>query len=210
MIRVLVADDHTLFREGLKRVLTEATGIVVAGEAAHGADVLARLRESAFDVALLDINMPHRSGLEALGQIRKLWPQLPVIMLSMYPEEQYAMEAFRAGAAGYLTKGAGSEELVTAIRKVAAGGRHASPQLAEKLMERLDGATTAPLHHQLSAREYQIFDLVVDGKTLTDIAEQLHLSVSTVSTYRGRVLEKMKMHTNAELITYAIKNRLRD
>jgi two-component system, NarL family, invasion response regulator UvrY len=210
MIRVLIADDHQIFREGLVCLLTAAGGIVVAAEAADGAEALEHLRNGEFDVAVLDINMPHRNGLEVLACARKRWPQLAVLMLSAYPEEQYAMEAFRAGALGYVTKGVGVQELAAAIRKVAAGGRYASCGLAAKLIDLQDAAASgAPLHHRLSARESRTLDLIVAGQSLTGIAEQLHVSVSTVSTYRARVLEKLEVRNNAELVAYAIKHQLR-
>jgi two-component system, NarL family, invasion response regulator UvrY len=209
VIRVLLADDHKIFREGIKRLLGAAGDIVVAAEAADGADALEQLRSGAIDVAVLDINMPRRNGLEVVACIRKRWPHVAAIVLSMYPEEQYATQAFRAGAVAYLTKGAGWEELVAAIRRAAAGAHYVSAGLGEKLAGPQQDATHPP-HFALSAREHQIFDLIVAGCSLTAIAGQLDVSVSTVSTYRTRVLEKMNAHSNAELVAYAIRNHLRD
>jgi two-component system, NarL family, invasion response regulator UvrY len=209
VIRVLIVDDHRIFREGVKRLLRETADIAVVGEAADGAQALEALRAGGVDVAVLDISMPGRNGLDVLSCIRERWPQVAVVMLSMYPEEQYAAPAFRAGATGYLTKDSGLEELVGAIRHVARGGRYASTRLAEKLAGMQDEGPALP-HHKLSAREYQIFELIVGGQSLTGIAAQLHVSVSTVSTYRVRVLEKLAIQSNAELVAYAIRNRLRD
>jgi len=203
MIEVLVADDHTIFRQGLKRLLAEAPDIQVGGETGNGAEVLDMVKRYPWKVVLLDINMPGKNGLEVLRQIKAERPQLPVLVLSMYPEEQYAVEAFRAGASAYLTKGAEAEELILAIRKLAAGGKHTTAALAEHLLlDQLHGASNTPPHQKLSSREYQIFDLLVAGKSLKEIGDQLHLSISTVSTYRGRVLEKMRMETNADLVSY--------
>ncbi len=210
MIRVLVADDHKIFRAGIKRLIEESPDIVVAGEACDGFDAIARLREQKWDVVLLDINMPHKSGLEIVRQMKQEQPRLPILILSMYPEEQYAVRALKAGAAGYLTKDSESEELIAAIRKVAAGGRYATAGLLEKLLFELDGDRDAPRHHALSAREFQIFEQIIQGKSLTDIAEAMAISVKTVSTYRTRVLEKMNMGNNAELIHYAIQHGLSD
>lgn len=210
MIKVLIADDHTIFRQGLRRLLEEVQTIRVMDEASTGAEVMPKVRALELDVAILDINLPHRNGLELLKQIKGEKPQLPVLILSMYPEEQYAIQAFKAGAAGYLTKGHKSEELIAAVRKAAAGGRYTTPALAEKLLLHLDHDTDGPPHHQLSAREYEIFNLIVGGRTLTEIGEQLHISISTVSTYRRRILEKMHLETNADLIHYAVTHGLRD
>jgi len=210
MIRVLIADDHKIFRAGLKRLLEESPGIEVAGEACDGFDALAKMRQGAWDVVLLDINMPHKSGLDILRQMKLERPKLPILMLSMYPEEQYAIRALKAGAAGYLSKDSESEELIGAIHKVANGGRYATPALLEKLLFALDGDQEKLLHHTLSGREYQIFEGIIKGKTLTEIADAMALSIKTISTYRTRVLEKMNKENNAELIHYAIEHHLRD
>jgi DNA-binding NarL/FixJ family response regulator len=210
MIKVLVADDHKIFRAGVKRLIEESPDIEVAGEASDGFDAMAKLRREDWDVVLLDINMPNKSGLDIVRQMKQEKPKLPILILSMYPEEQYAVRALKAGAAGYLTKDSESEELIAAIHKVVKGGRYATPALLEKLLFELDGERGAPKHHALSEREYQIFEQIIQGKSLTEIAEAMAISVKTVSTYRTRVLEKMNMENNAELIHYAIQHGLSD
>jgi DNA-binding NarL/FixJ family response regulator len=210
MIKVLIADDQKIFRAGLKRLIEESTDIEVAGEASDGFDALSKLRQQDWDVVLLDINMPNKSGLDILRQMKIEKPKLPILILSMYPEQQYAVRALKAGAAGYLTKDCESEELIAAIRKVVRGGRYASAALLEKLLFELDGERDAPVHHTLSAREHQIFEQIVNGKSLTEIAAAMNLSVKTVSTYRTRILEKMNKENNAELIHYAIQHNLCD
>lgn len=210
MIKVLIADDHKIFRAGLKRLIEESPDIEVAGEASDGFDAMSKLRSQDWDVVLLDINMPNKSGLDILRQMKIEKPKLPILVLSMYPEEQYAVRALKAGAAGYLTKDSESEELIAAIHKVAGGGRYATPGLLEKLLFELEGERNTPLHHTLSGREHQIFEQIVKGKTLTEIADVMALSVKTVSTYRTRILEKMNKENNAELIHYAIQQNLCD
>ncbi|MGZ5819091.1 MAG: response regulator [Burkholderiaceae bacterium] len=210
MIKVLIADDHKIFRAGVKRLIEESPDIEVAGEASDGFDALAKMRKEDWDVVLLDINMPNKSGLDILRQMKTEKPKLPILILSMYPEEQYAIRALKAGAAGYLTKDAESEELVAAIHKVVRGGRYATPALLEKLLFELECERDVPAHHTLSAREHQIFEQIVKGKSLTEIADVMNLSVKTVSTYRTRVLEKMNKENNAELIHYAIQHNLYD
>lgn len=210
MIKVLIADDHKIFRAGVKRLIEESPDIEVAGEACDGFDAMAKLRQQEWDVVLLDINMPNKSGLDIVRQMKQEKPRLPILILSMYPEEQYAVRALKAGAAGYLTKDSESEELIAAIHKVVKGGRYATPSLLEKLLFELDGERGAPKHHALSEREHQIFEQIIQGKSLTEIAEAMSISVKTVSTYRTRVLEKMNMENNAELIHYAIQQGLSD
>lgn len=210
MIRVLIADDHKIFRAGVKRLIEESPDIEVAGEASDGFDALAKLRQQEWDVVLLDINMPHKSGLDIVRQMKAEKPKLPILILSMYPEDQYAIRALKAGAAGYLTKDSESDELIAAIHKVVKGGRYATPALLEKLLFELDGERDAPRHHALSEREFQIFEQIVKGRSLTEIAEAKALSVKTVSTYRSRILEKLNMENNAELIHYAIQHNLLD
>lgn len=205
MIRVLIADDHKIFRAGVKRLIEESPDIEVAGEASDGFDALIKLRQQEWDVVLLDINMPNKNGLDIVRQMKSEKPKLPILILSMYPEEQYAVRALKAGAAGYLTKDSESEELIAAIHKVVKGGRYATPALLEKLLFELDGERDAPRHHSLSKREFQIFEQIIQGKSLTEIAEAMSISVKTVSTYRTRILEKMNMENNAELIHYAIQ-----
>lgn len=208
MIRVLIADDHTLFREGLKKIIAGTSDIVVAGEASNGNEVLARLKDERYDVLVLDIAMPGKDGLDVLKETRARYQGLPVLMLSMFPEEQFATRVLKAGAAGYLTKESVPEVLIMAIRKVARGEKYVSESLAEKLVSGLsDDARKSP-HERLSDREYQILCLIASGKRMKEIANQLSLSPTTISTYRSRILEKMGMASNAELTLYASRNHL--
>lgn len=208
MIKVFIADDHALFREGLRQVLEENPDIVVAEEASSGQEVLEKLLKDDYDILLLDIAMPGMSGLDVLKQLKSLKPRLRVLVLSMYPEEQYAVRAIKAGAVGYLTKRSASGELVTAIRKVSEGGTYISTSITEKLILDLEPDRGRPLHEKLSDREYQIFCMIARGRTVSEIAKELFLSVKTVSTHRVHILEKMKMKTNAELTNYALKRDL--
>ena len=210
MIRILVADDHAVVREGLKQIVRETSDIVVTGEAADGREVLRLIREHAWDVVLLDIAMPGRSGLDILKELKAEEPRLPVLMLSMYPEEQYAVRALKAGASGYLTKESVPDELISAIRKVSAGGKYVSSSLAEKLAYDLEADAERPVHETLSDREYQVMCMIARGETLKDIADKLCLSIKTISTYRSRILEKMRMKNNAEIMHYAIKYHLEE
>ena len=209
MLKILIADDHPVFRRGLKQIIAETTDIVVADEAADGLEVLSKVKVGDFDVVLLDISMPGKTGIEVLAQLKYERPKLPVLMLSMHPEEQYAVRALRAGASGYLTKESAPDELVAAIRKVSTGGKYVSSSLAERLASLLQKAEQLP-HDILSRREYQVMCLMASGKTVSEIAKELSLSVKTISTYRSRILEKMKMKNNAELTRYAINNSLID
>ena len=208
MLKILVADDHTIVRDGLKQILGEVPDMIVAGEAADGSKVLRKVREGHYDLVLLDIAMPGISGMDVLKQLRSERPDLPVLMLSMYPEEQYAIRTLRAGASGYLTKESASDELITAIRKVCSGGKYITSSLAEKLAFCLDSYSDQPVHERLSDREYQVVRMIASGKTVTEIAEALSLSVKTISTNRSRALKKMGMKTNAEITYYAIKHGL--
>lgn len=209
MIKVLIADDHAVVRRGLKQILEETRDIVVKGEATNATEVLEKIRCSApWDVVVLDITMPGRSGLDILKDIRLEQPKLPVLILSMHSEDQYAVRVLKAGAAGYLTKESAPDELVKAIRKVVSGGKYVSPTLAEKLATQVDIDAAQPLHHSLSDREHEVLCLLASGKTPTQIAGDLRLSIKTVSTYRTRILEKMRLKTSAELMHYAIKNGL--
>ncbi|OPY15474.1 MAG: Response regulator UvrY [Syntrophus sp. PtaU1.Bin005] len=208
MIRILVADDHTIVREGLKQIVGEVDDMTVADEAGNGQEALSKIREGDYDVVLLDISMPGQSGLEVLKDIRAEKPKLPVLILSMHSEEQYAVRALRAGASGYLTKASAPDELIGAIRKVSRGRKYVTASLAEKLALELGADTSKPPHEMLSDREYQVMLMLAAGKSVTEIADELCLSVKTISTYRSRVLEKMNMKKNAELTLYAVQNHL--
>ncbi|MDA8431392.1 MAG: response regulator transcription factor [Nitrospiraceae bacterium] len=208
MIRILIADDHRIVREGLKQILAETPDMIVMDEASNGQEVLGKIWENDFDVVLLDISMPGRSGLDILKQLKSERPRLAVLVLSMYSEEQYAMRALRAGASGYMTKESAPDELIEAIRKVSTGRKYISPTVAEKLAVSLEAKDERPAHENLSDREYQVMCMIASGKTIKSIADELSLSVKTVSTYRTRILEKMQMKNNAELTHYSIQNRL--
>lgn len=210
MLRILIADDHPIVRQGLRQIITETSDMVVADEASNGWEALSKVRASYYDVVLLDISMPGLYGLDIIRQLKNERPGLPVLILSIHPEEQYAVRAFRAGASGYLTKESAPDELLAAIRKVSIGGKYVSSSLAERLASDLEtGAEQLP-HETLSDREYQVMCMIAVGKTVTKIAEELSLSAQTVSTYRSRILGKMRMRNSAELTYYAIKNRLVD
>jgi len=210
VIRVVIADDHTIVREGLKQLLLAASDLEVAGEARDGNEVLERVRGSDFDVLLLDMSMPGRSGMELIRQVKGEKPKLRVLVLSMHAEHQYAVRAIKAGASGYLTKDSASRELVSAIRKVAGGGAFISAEVAEALALGAMPQAEGPPHTSLSDREYQVFRLLVSGKSVSDIAAELNLSAKTVSTHKARLMEKMALNNQAELIRYAIKHRLVD
>ncbi|KQV41008.1 response regulator transcription factor [Massilia sp. Root335] len=209
-IRVFIADDHAIVREGLKQILAEQRDIVVAGEAETGLDAVKLFRKSRCNVLLLDISLPDRNGIEVLKQIKSEKPELAVLMLSMHREDQYAIRSLKAGAAGYLTKQSAPKELVNAIRQVADGQRYVSAQLAQVLAAQLGENHDAPAHEGLSDREYQTLTMIASGKTVSEIARELSLSVKTVSEYRSRLLAKMKLKTSAELTHYAIRNQLID
>jgi len=208
MIRVLLADDHPLFREGVKQILAETSDIVVADEASDGREVLVKLGQAQYDVILLDIAMPGNSGVEVLKHIKSIMPDQAVLILSMYPEKQYALRILRSGASGYLTKESTPDRLVTAIRKVVAGGKYISPELGEELALRVGTEFKVPRHEKLSDREHQVLVMITSGKTTGEIADELSLSAKTISTYRARLLEKMNMKTEAELTHYAIQYEL--
>ena len=209
-IRVFIADDHAIVREGLKQILAEQRDIVVAGEAETGLDAIKLFRKSRCNVLLLDISLPDRNGIEVLKQIKDEKPDLAVLMLSMHREDQYAIRALKAGASGYMTKQSAPRELVTAIRQVAGGQRYVSAQLAQVLAAQVGDGFDKPPHESLSDREYQTLTMIASGKTVSEIAKELSLSVKTVSEYRSRLLAKMKLKTSAELTHYAIRNQLID
>ncbi|MBI5652267.1 MAG: response regulator transcription factor [Chloroflexi bacterium] len=210
MFKILIADDHALVREGLKKILKSETDMLVAGEAQNAAEVLEHVKTAPPDIVLLDISMPGMSGLDVLKELKQLYPRLPVLILSMHPEDRFAIRALKAGAAGYITKESAVGALVDAIRKIAAGGKYVSPALAERLAVEVEQDTAKPLHENLSDREYQVMRLIASGKKVSEIAPELHLSISTVNTYRARVLEKMKLQSNVELTRYAMENKLID
>jgi DNA-binding NarL/FixJ family response regulator len=210
MIKILIADDHAIVREGLKQIVADTSDMTVTDGASDGHEVLALLSKNNYDVVVLDIAMPGPIGLEILKQIKRESPKLPVLILSVHPEEQYAIRALKAGASGYLTKESAPDELITAIRKVSMGGKYITSSLAEKLAFELEADTEKPPHKILSDREFQVMCMIAKGKTIKDIAEELYLSPKTVSTYRFRILEKMKMKSNGGLTHYAINNRLVD
>jgi len=208
MIRILIADDHAIVRAGLKQFIADQVDMEVAAEAASGAEAIAAVRAGDFDVVLLDISMPDKNGIDTLKTLRHVKPELPVLMLSAYAEDQYAVNLLRAGAAGYLNKEAASTQLVGAIRTVVQGRKYVSPSLAQILADGVSGDADKPLHAELSPREFQIFCKLAAGAAVSKIADELNLSVKTVSTYRTRILEKMAMKSNADLTYYAIKNGL--
>lgn len=210
MIRILIADDHAIFREGLKHILSECADVRVAAEAKNGQEVLEKIWHDKYDMVLLDISMPGMSGLEVLKQLKIEKPKLPVLVLSMHPEEQYAVRVLRAGASGYLTKESAPDELITAIRKISQGRKYITSSLAERLASEMEIDSDKPLHEMLSDREYQVLRMIASGKTITQIAEDLSLSIKTVSTYRTRIMEKMNMKTTAEMMHYAINHHLLD
>jgi two-component system invasion response regulator UvrY len=210
MIRIIIADDHPIVRAGMRQIISEASDLMVADEASDGHKLLSKIREEGFDVVILDITMPHMDGLDVLKQLKIEKPKLPVIVLSIHPEDQYALRVLKAGASGYVTKASAPDELINAIRKVFRGGKYISPSIAEKLAFQLDANFKEMPHEALSDREYQVLCMLASGKTVTKISGELALSVKTVSTYRARILEKMDMKNNAELIHYAVQNKLVD
>ncbi len=208
MIRILIADDHTIVREGLKQLLSASADFTIAGEAGNGHEVIERVRELELDVLLLDISMPGRSGIELIRQVKSEKPRLSILVLSMHEEEQYAVRALRAGASGYLTKESASAQLLSAIRKVASGGAFITTTVAEQLaLAAMPHAETAP-HQTLSDREFQVMRMLVAGRSITDIAGELNLSVKTISTHKTRLMQKLNLTNQTELIHYAIDHKL--
>ena len=207
MIRVCIADDHAVVRKGLRRILEETSDMVVSGEAGSGQELLDKVFKGPCDVALVDIAMPGRDGLETLKLLKKEKPALPVLVLSMYPEEQYAVRALKNGASGYLTKESAPDELITAIRRVSEGRKYVSASLAERLAEVLGDGGRKP-HERLSDREYQVLCMIGAGKTVSEIGSELSLSVKTISTYRTHILAKMNLKNNSEIMRYVLENAL--
>ncbi len=208
MIRILIADDHAIVRKGFAQIIAESSGMKVADEAGNGREALEKALKKDYDVVVLDISMPGRGGLEVLKELKKSKPGLPVLILSIHPEEQYAVRALKAGAAGYLTKESAPDELIQAIRKVTRGGKYVSASLAERLAVDLDAWTSRPRHEALSDREFQVMCLLGSGKPVKEVAGQLALSAKTISTYRSRILQKLNLDNNAQLTHYVLKNKL--
>ena len=208
MLKILIADDHAIVREGLKQILAETSDMMVAGEAANGHEVLELVRKEDWDLVLLDLAMPEKDGLDTLKELKQEKPNLPVLVLSIYPEEQYAVRVLKAGASGYLTKESAPDELIAAIRKVSQKGKYVSQSLGEKLAFYLTADPDRPAHELLSDREYRVMLMIASGKTVTEIGEALFLSAKTISTYRTRAMRKMGMKNNAEFAYYAIKHGL--
>jgi DNA-binding NarL/FixJ family response regulator len=210
MIKIFIADDHPLIREGFKKILKEEKDFEVSGEASDALQVIDAVRTQRFDVLTLDINMPGKNGLDTLKEIKEINPRLSVLIVSMHPEERFALRTLRAGASGYIKKETAADDLVKAIRKVASGGKYISSSLAEKIAFDLDPGLSKPIHELLSDREFQVFHLIATGKAQSEIAGELSIGISTVNTYRSRILEKLNLRSNAELIHYAITNKLID
>jgi len=208
MIKILIADDHPIVRKGLKNIIKETSDMTVADEASNGQEVIKKALKKDFDIVVLDISMPGRSGLDILKELKIHKPKLSVLVLSVHPEEHYAVRALKAGASGYLTKESAPEELIKAIYRISLGKKYISSSLAEKLALDLDINSERPPHEALSDREFEVMCLIASGKTIKEIASELFLSIKTISTYRSRILEKMRMKSNAELTHYAIKHRL--
>jgi len=207
-LQILIADDFPLFRRGVKELLTDGLGAVTVAECGNSYDLLELARRKKWDAVILDITMPGSSGTETLKQLKAECPKLPVLVLSMHPEDQYAVRMFKAGADGYLSKASAPEELVEAIKKLLGGGQYVSPSLGEKLALTVKASTAGLPHERLSDREYEVMCFIASGKTVSEIAETMHLGVTTISTYRARILEKMNLKNNAELTRYALERRL--
>jgi len=208
MVRIIIADDHTVVRKGLKQILLEEFPSALIEEVSDAEELLKKVMKSEWDVVISDLSMPGRSGLESLQQIKQYYPKLPVLILSVHSEEHYAIRVLKAGASGYLSKDTASDELVKAVNRVLLGKKYITASIAEKLASTLDQDNDKPSHEHLSDREFEVLKLIASGKSVSDIAAMLSLSVTTVSTYRARILTKMNMKTNADLTLYAIENKL--
>ena len=207
-MKILIADDHTIVRKGIKQILMEEFIEAVIEEVADGNEMLHKIRSEKFDIVISDISMPGRSGLESLKQVKEEFPKLPVLILSMHSEDQYAIRVLKAGASGYLTKDSAPEELVKAVKQILRTGRYISPAVADKLAENINQNSTEELHESLSDREFEVLKMIGSGKTVSEIAQILSLSVNTISTYRVRILEKTKLHSNSEVMHYVLENKL--
>lgn len=208
MLKVLIADDHPVVRQGVKQILAEELQLKQFGEARNAREVLENVSKKKWDILILDINLPDMNGLEILRQLKKVHPELPVLVLTVFDEDQIAIRVLKAGASGFVTKETMPNELISAVKKIHSGGKYVSPSLAEKLVFNIYAEDEKPVHHKLSNREYQVICLIAAGKSVKQIAEELYLSIQTIRTYRTRILEKMEMNTDAELIHYAIQHGL--
>jgi len=208
MITILIADDHTIVRKGLKQILSEGISNVEFSESSNASETFSLVTSKKFDIVILDLSMPGRSGLDLLKDIRVQSPKLPVLVLSMHPEDQYALRVIKAGAMGYMTKDSAPEELVSAVTKILNGGRYVSATLSEQLVSLMQEHQKGTGHESLSDREFQVLELIASGKTVSEVADKLSLSVKTISTYRTRILEKLHLSTNAELTRYAMQNKI--
>ncbi len=207
-MNILIADDHTIVRKGIRQILMEEFSDAFIEEVADGNEMLHKIRNEKFDIVISDISMPGRSGLESLKQVKEEFPKLPVLILSMYSEDQYAIRVLKAGASGYLTKDSAPEELVKAVKQIVSTGRYISLTVAEKLAENINQNSSEQLHESLSDREFEVLKMIGSGKTVSEIAQILSLSVNTISTYRVRILEKTKLHSNSEVMHYVLENKL--
>jgi DNA-binding NarL/FixJ family response regulator len=210
MIKILIADDHAIVREGLKQIVATEKGLIVNGEAGEASELFAQLEQKSFDIVVLDINMPGISGLDILKDMNTRFPNIPVLILSMYSEEQYGIRAIKAGASGYLKKVSAPEELVNAIKKIVGGGKYISPALAESLVKTISIKSSKPAHENLSNREFEIMCKIAEGKSAEDIAKELSISVHTFYSYRNRIFEKMNLKSNVEITQYVLQNKLGD
>lgn len=208
MLKILIADDHPVVRQGVKQILTEELQLKQFGEARNAREVLENVSKKKWDILILDINLPDMNGLEILRQLKKVHPDLPVLVLTVFDEDQIAIRVLKAGASGFVTKETMPNELIAAVKKIHSGGKYVSPSLAEKLVFNIYAEDEKPVHHKLSNREYQVICLIAAGKSVKQIADELYLSIQTIRTYRTRILEKMEMNTDAELIHYAIQHGL--
>jgi len=208
LIRIIIADDHSIVRRGIKEIISDTSYMIITGEAKSGEELLVLLSNNECDIAVMDLSMPGKNGLEVLSEINKLFPALKVLILSVHPEEKYGLEVLRSGADGYLTKESAAEELLNAINKIMNGGKYISMNLSEKIVEDINKKRNGSLHTLLSEREYEVFNMIAKGKSVSDISEELSLSIHTISTYRARIMEKMNLKNNADLTYYAIKHNL--